>query len=115
MTIKCVCVGGGGGVGLNEWTEFFYKTYYAHFGFLYDQLVIICSFFNEVPRKQSLAIMPALASEALRRQLSPERIRLDLESEIMRGPGSIPTGGNIFHWNFFYTVKPLLPILPPKF
>ena len=26
---------------------------------------------------------------------------LDLESEVMRGPGSIPTGGNIVHWIFF--------------
>ena len=29
-------------------------------------------------------------------QISPERIVMDLESEVMRGPGSIPTGGNIF-------------------
>ena len=28
-------------------------------------------------------------------QVSVERIVLDLESEVMRGPGSIPTGGNI--------------------
>ena len=33
-------------------------------------------------------------------QVSPERIVLDLESEVMRGPDSIPTGGNIFHWIF---------------
>ena len=26
---------------------------------------------------------------------------LDLESEAMRGLGSIRTGGNIFHWIFF--------------
>ena len=26
---------------------------------------------------------------------------LDLESEVMRGLGFIPTGGNIFHWIFF--------------
>ena len=25
---------------------------------------------------------------------------LDLESEVMRGLGSIPTEGNIFHWIF---------------
>ena len=44
-------------------------------------------------------------------QVSPERI-VDLESEVMRGPGSIPTGGNIFHWNiWFHVVKPLMPIL----
>ena len=24
-----------------------------------------------------------------------------LEAEVMRGSGSIPTGGNIFHWIFF--------------
>ena len=34
-------------------------------------------------------------------QVSPERRLLDLELEVMRGPGSIPTGGNIFHWIFF--------------
>ena len=34
-------------------------------------------------------------------QLSPERIVLDLESEPMKGPGSIPTGGNIVHLIFF--------------
>ena len=36
---------------------------------------------------------------------------LDLESEAMRGPGSIPTGGNILSLGFFYVVKPLMPIL----
>ena len=36
---------------------------------------------------------------------------LDLESEAMRGPGSIPTGGNILSLDFFYVVKPLMPIL----
>ena len=45
-------------------------------------------------------------------QVSPERIVLDLESEVMRGLCSIPTGGNIFHWiSFFHIVKPLMPIL----
>ena len=34
-------------------------------------------------------------------QISVERIVLDLESEVMRGPGSINTGGNIFHWIFW--------------
>ena len=28
---------------------------------------------------------------------------LDLESEVMRGQGSIPTGGNIFHWSFLFS------------
>ena len=38
---------------------------------------------------------------------------LDLESEVIRGPGSILSGGNIFHWIFFcfHVVKPLMPIL----
>ena len=27
----------------------------------------------------------------------------DLESEVMRGPGSIPTRGNIFHWIFLFS------------
>ena len=37
---------------------------------------------------------------------------LDLESEVKRGPGSIPAGGNIFHWIFcFHVVKPLMVIL----
>ena len=35
-------------------------------------------------------------------QVSVERIVLDLES-VMRGPGSIPTGGNIFHLNFLFS------------
>ena len=33
--------------------------------------------------------------------VSVERIVLYLESEVMRGPGSIPTRGNIIHWIFF--------------
>ena len=28
---------------------------------------------------------------------------LDLESEVMRGLGSNPTGGNIFHWTFLFS------------
>ena len=28
---------------------------------------------------------------------------MDLESQAMRGPGSIPTGGNIFHWIFLFS------------
>ena len=34
-------------------------------------------------------------------QVSVERIGLDLESEVLRGPGSIPTGGNILSLEFF--------------
>ena len=34
-------------------------------------------------------------------QVSVERIVLDLESEAMRGLGSIPTGGNILALEFF--------------
>ena len=37
------------------------------------------------------------------RQVSVERIVLNLESEVMRGPGCIPTGGNIFQWNFWFS------------
>ena len=36
-------------------------------------------------------------------QLSPKRRVLDLESEVMTGPASIPTGGNIFHWIFLFS------------
>ena len=37
---------------------------------------------------------------------------MDLESEAMRGSGSIPTGGSIFTRYFcFHVVKPLMPIL----
>ena len=43
-------------------------------------------------------------------KVSPERRVLDLESEIMRGPGSIPLGVS-FSLDFFHVVKPLLPIL----
>ena len=35
-------------------------------------------------------------------QVSVERIVLDLESEAMRGLGSIPIGGNILSLNFFW-------------
>ena len=45
-------------------------------------------------------------------QVSVERIVLDLESEVMRGSGSIPTGGNILPLDFFHIVKPLMPIMP---
>ena len=44
--------------------------------------------------------------------VSVGRIVLDLESEVMRGPGSIPTGGNILSLDFIHVVKPLMPILP---
>ena len=37
---------------------------------------------------------------------------LDFELEAMRGPGSIPTGGNILSLDFFRVVKSLMPILP---
>ena len=36
-------------------------------------------------------------------QISSERIVLDLESEVMRGPGSIPTGSNIFLWIILFS------------
>ena len=36
---------------------------------------------------------------------------LDLESEAMRGRGSIPTKGNILSLDLFHLVKPLMPIL----
>ena len=36
---------------------------------------------------------------------------LDLESEAMRGLGSVPTGGNNLSLDFFHIVKPLMPIL----
>ena len=45
-------------------------------------------------------------------QVSVERIVLDLESEVTRGPGSIPTRGNILSLDFFHVVKPLMPIFP---
>ena len=38
-------------------------------------------------------------------QVSVERMVLDLESEVMRGPGSITTGGN-------KTLLPLVALLP---
>ena len=38
---------------------------------------------------------------------------VDLESEVMRGPGSMPTGGNILSLFFFcfHAVKTKMPIL----
>ena len=45
-------------------------------------------------------------------QVSVERILSNLELEVMRGPGSTPTGGNILSLDFFHVVKPLMPILP---
>ena len=36
---------------------------------------------------------------------------MDLESETMRGLGSIPAGGNILSLDFFHVVKPPMPIL----
>ena len=36
---------------------------------------------------------------------------LDLESEDIRRPGSIPTGGKILSLDFFPVVKPLMPVL----
>ena len=43
--------------------------------------------------------------------MSSYMIVLDLKSEVMRGQGSIPTGGNLMSLNFFHVVKPLMPIL----
>ena len=45
------------------------------------------------------------------KKVSVERIVFDLESEVMRGLGSIPTRGNILSLDFFHKVKPLMPIL----
>ena len=36
-------------------------------------------------------------------QLSLERIVFDMESEVMRGPGTLPKRGNIFHWIFLFS------------
>ena len=36
-------------------------------------------------------------------QVSVERIVLDLKSEVMRGPGSIRTGGNILSLDFLFS------------
>ena len=44
-------------------------------------------------------------------QVSVEGIVLDFESDVMRGPDSIPTGSNILSLDFFHTVKPPMPIL----
>ena len=46
-------------------------------------------------------------------QFSVERRVLDLESEVMRGPGSIPTGGSILSLDYicFHAVKMKMPIL----
>ena len=46
-------------------------------------------------------------------QVSVKRRVLDLESEAMRGLGSIPTGGNILSLEFFcfHAVKTKMPIL----
>ena len=44
-------------------------------------------------------------------QVSVERIVLDLESEVMKGLGSIPTRGNILSLDFFHIVKPPMPML----
>ena len=43
--------------------------------------------------------------------ISPHRRVLELESEVKRGPCSIPTVGNILSLDFFYVVKPLVPML----
>ena len=53
-------------------------------------------------------------------QVSQERIVLDLESGVMRGPGSIPTGRNILSLDFFgyhiaKFVMPILALLPILF
>ena len=52
-------------------------------------------------------------------QVSPERIVLDLESEIMTGPGSIPTGvlfvTGIFCFHAVKSVMPILALLPTLF
>ena len=45
-------------------------------------------------------------------QVSVEGRVLDLESEAKRGPGSIPTGGNILSMDFFHVAMHLVPILP---
>ena len=58
--------------------------------------------FGVFTNETKLAIMP----EALLR----EKV-LDLESEVMRGLGSIPTRGNILSLDFFHIVKPPMPIL----
>ena len=36
-------------------------------------------------------------------QVSQESVVFDLESVVIRGPGSIPTGGNILSVDFFFS------------
>ena len=49
-----------------------------------------------------------------RGQINSERECLTWNQRLTRGLGSILTGGNIFHWMFFYfhVVMPLMQLLP---
>ena len=47
-------------------------------------------------------------------QVSVERIVLNLESEVMRNPGSIPIGGNILSLDFFSCSKDQFRLIREK-
>ena len=84
------------------WTKLTFASKTETLGSFYSHAVLILteSFKskNQVVHEQKFKDL--LSSTC---QVSPERIVLDLESEVMRGPSSIPTRGNIFQRMFLFS------------
>ena len=81
------------------WTKLTFACKTKTLGSLYSHNLLILTvqkFKNQVVHGQKFKDL--LSSTC---QVSVERRVLDLESEVMRGLGSIPTGDSIFHWIFF--------------
>ena len=92
------------------WTKLTFACNTETLGSLYSHALLILTESskskNQVVHKQKFKDL--LSSTCL---VSPERIMLDLQSEVLRGPVSIPTDCSIFHCFFcFHIAKPLMPI-----
>ena len=78
------------------WTKLTFACKTKTLGSLYSHDLLILTESKQVMDEQKFKDL--LSSTC---QVSPEMRVLDLESEVMRGPGSIPTVGNYFSLDFF--------------
>ena len=106
----------------NHWFQFQYYPFYTNLTFA-CKTETLSSFYSHallIPLKSSKSKHQVVHEQKFKVllsstcQVSVERIVLDLESEVLRSPGSIPTGGNILSLVCFcfHVIKPLMPILP---
>ena len=84
------------------WTKLTFACKTETLGSLYSHALLTAT---ELPRSKHQVVHEQKFKDLLSStcQVSPERRVLDSESEVRRGPGSIPTGGNIFSLDFLFS------------